>query len=458
MHGITGYGAYIPRYRLDRAEAAAAHGFKASGKRAVACHDEDTTTLAVGAARTVLRGAGDSCPLWLGTANPAYADKSNAATVRAALDMDEGDTAIDVAGSLRSGIGAFLSASQSDGLAVLSDVQTGLPASEDELGGGDAAAAFRFGRGGGVIAEMLGHASVSREFLDRWRMPGAVKVHRWEERFGAGQYVDLLQQALRRILDQTDMGEPDYLIVSCPNAKSIKIFLKSASAKMAVVNGLEGVGYAGAADAGLMLADVLDRAGPGQTIVVLNAADGCDALALRATEALAEARSAFPVAEQLAETKELRYVTYLTWRGLLERQPPRRPDPEAPSPSVMGRGQRWKYALVGSRCGACGQVHLPPQRVCAQCGAIDGMETHAVANRLARVTTYTVDRLAFSLSPPVVAAVLDFDGGGRLVMEMADIDPEDMAVGIPVEMSFRRHYTSSGIHNYSWKARVARSH
>jgi uncharacterized OB-fold protein len=73
------------------------------------------------------------------------------------------------------------------------------------------------------------------------------------------------------------------------------------------------------------------------------------------------------------------------------------------------------------------------------------------------VATFTVDRLAFSLSPPVVGAVIDFDGGGRYRCEMTDVDPDTIAVGTRVEMTFRRLYTAKGVHNYFWKARPADS-
>jgi len=69
------------------------------------------------------------------------------------------------------------------------------------------------------------------------------------------------------------------------------------------------------------------------------------------------------------------------------------------------------------------------------------------------VATFTVDRLAFSLSPPVVGAVVDFDGGGRYRCEMTDVDPEAIASGTRVAMTFRRLYTAEGVHNYFWKAR-----
>jgi uncharacterized OB-fold protein len=52
----------------------------------------------------------------------------------------------------------------------------------------------------------------------------------------------------------------------------------------------------------------------------------------------------------------------------------------------------------------------------------------------------------------VVFAVVDFDGGGRLPVELTDVDPTDVAVGLKVGMTFRRLFTAEGIHNYFWKA------
>ena len=73
------------------------------------------------------------------------------------------------------------------------------------------------------------------------------------------------------------------------------------------------------------------------------------------------------------------------------------------------------------------------------------------------VATYTIDRLAFSPSPPVVAAVVDFDGGGRFSCELTDVDPADVVIGGRVEMTFRKLFTADGIHNYFWKARPIRT-
>jgi hydroxymethylglutaryl-CoA synthase len=91
-----------------------------------------------------------------------------------------------------------------------------------------------------------------------------------------------------------------------------------------------------------------------------------------------------------------------------------------------------------------------------KCHAVDQMQPERLADEQATIATYTIDRLAFSLSPPTVVAVVDFDGGGRFQCELTDVDPATVAIGNRVEMTFRRMYTAEGVHNYFWKARPIR--
>ena len=93
--------------------------------------------------------------------------------------------------------------------------------------------------------------------------------------------------------------------------------------------------------------------------------------------------------------------------------------------------------------------------MCKRCRAVDDSERAPLAAAGGRVATYTVDRLAFSPSPPVIDVVVDFDGGGRTTVELADAGPDDVDIGTEVEMTFRRLYSSGGVHNYFWKARPA---
>jgi uncharacterized OB-fold protein len=92
-------------------------------------------------------------------------------------------------------------------------------------------------------------------------------------------------------------------------------------------------------------------------------------------------------------------------------------------------------------------------RVSMSGGSVDDMERIRMADIPATIATFTIDRLAYSLSPPVVAVVIDYDGGGRFQAEMTDVDPGAVEIGDRVEMTFRRLFTADGIHNYFWKAR-----
>ncbi len=464
MRGLLAWGAYVPYARLDRKAIASALGASAgSGTRAVASYDEDTTSMGVEAARSALRGAPVTPEaVYFATADPAYLDKTNATAIHAALDLPPATAAFDMLGSVRSAAGALRAALDARGpaLAVVADIRTGLAGGGDEREGGDAAAALLFGEGP-LVAEPLGHASQTGEFLDRWRVPGELASRQWEERFGEYAYVPLGEGALAEALKQAGVTAPavDVLIVAGLHARASKRVAASAGVKKeAIADDLAAsVGNTGAAHAGLMLAAALDTARPDQVIAVLSLADGADATVWRTTGAIAARRPAATVAAQIASAGPVPYATFLTWRGFLRREPPRRPAPPPPEAPAAARAERWKYAFTGSRCQACGARHVPPQRVCVKCHAVDRMTAERLSDVPATIATFTVDRLAYSMSPPVVVAVVDFEGGGRFQCEMTDVDPKAVKIGDRVELTFRRLYTAHGIHNYFWKARPIRA-
>ncbi|MDH6282657.1 OB-fold domain-containing protein [Prescottella agglutinans] len=455
--GIVSYAAYLPKYRLARTEIAAALNTSAGrGDRVVASFDEDSTTLGVEAARAALAhagaGLGASGSLHFATTTPAYADKANATAMHAALGLPETVFAADLAGSARSGFAALRVTAETGGLAVLADVIVGRPGSSDESGGGDGAAAFVFGSAEDAVADVLATASFTEEFLDRWRAPGSAAGERWEERFGLEKYTPLVERAVAHALDDAGIDRCDHVVVVSGNPAVSKRAATLVPAGRSASGSL--IGYAGTATAGVALADALDRAQPGETILLVSAADGADAIVLRATAKIASRRQAIPVAEQLATGRAVTYPTYLSWRGLLDREPPRRPEPDRVSGPAASRSLAWKFSLTGSRCRNCGFTHLPPSRVCKSCAATDHMVAEPLADRTGTVATYTVDRLAFSPAPPVVDAVVDFDDGGRYTFEVADADPAELAVGTRVQAVFRRLSTAGGVHNYFWKVRV----
>jgi 3-hydroxy-3-methylglutaryl CoA synthase/uncharacterized OB-fold protein len=467
VQGIVAYGAYVPYWRLQRAAIGAALGAGGGkGTRAVASYDEDATSMGVEAARLALKDHDGARPsnVVFSTSTPPYLDKTNATAIHAALGLDRAGSAFDANGSVRSAFYAFESAvtANEPTIGVIADVRTGLPGGSDERDGGDGAVAFVFGTDG-AIAEPVRAAHASDEFLDRWRMPGDTASRVWEERFGEQIYVPLAEAAASDALKLSGLtiDEIDHVIISGLHGRAARQAAQRLGARAdAYAPDLSStIGNAGSASWGIALAEVLDRAEPNQTILVLSLADGADAGILRTTDALPayRKRQASTVAQQIASARDdLDYNTFLTWRGFLDREPPRRPDPEAYYGPPAHRTEAWKFAFVGSKCTECGFIHLPPARVCSRCSSIDQMTSISLADAQATIATYTIDRLAYSLSPPTVPAVLDFDGGGRYTCELTDVDPDTVAVGQRVELTFRRTVTAKNIHNYFWKARPIR--
>ena len=277
--GIAAWGTYLPYWRLQRAAIAGVLGSGGGrGTRAVASHDEDTTTLGVEAGRRALavgpgprRGAGP-VPLHARPALPRQDECDHGAR---GPGPRAGRAAYDFAGSSRSAVGTLLQALAGAGggrttLAVVSDLRTGLAGSAEERDSGDAAAAFVCAPDG-AVAELVGRGAASDEFLDRWRVPGEPDSHVWEERFGEEIYVPLAREAFAAALKDAGLaeGDVDHAIVTGLHVRAVK----AVSAGLACARApwrrtsSASVGNLGAAQAAVALCRRAGagRAGPGRS-------------------------------------------------------------------------------------------------------------------------------------------------------------------------------------------------
>ncbi len=421
--GIVASAGYVPYRRLQRADiraVMAAGGGR--GTRSVASFDEDTTTMAVEACRQLhLTPAPDA--IWFATSEPGYLDKTNANAIHAALGLDEAVTALDFGGAIRSGVGALKAALESTQkvLVVSADIRTGQPTSADEAQGGDGAAAMLVGDGE-VIATYLGGASATKEFVERWRTPGDLRSRTWEDRFGEAMYVPLAERAWNAALKAADLSEVDVLCVAGMHARSVARVTKQLGVGR-TIDLSASVGDAGTAQPMLMLAAALEQATPDETIALVSLADGADVLIFRAVEQATPKRT---VQQQIDAAQDVSYARFLSWRGMIAPEPPNRPEPARVSSPAAERAAEHKFAFDGR------------------------------SDAIGTIVTFTVDRLAYSPSPPIVFAIVDFPDGTRAPLELTDVDPDALKVGDEVEMTFRKLSTADGIHNYFWKAKPTR--
>jgi 3-hydroxy-3-methylglutaryl CoA synthase/uncharacterized OB-fold protein len=457
MKGILSWGTHLPYRRLDRSTIAAVAGTGGGkGTRSVASFDEDATTMGVEAARSAVeRSTVVPESLWFSTVAVPYLDQTNATTIHAALRLGSHVAAFDANGSVKSAVGALHAALSMDApaLVVSSDLRSGLPGSTDESAGGDGAAALLVGSSsqGVLLAEYIARGTATEEFLDRWRTPGDNRSKLWEERFGETRYAALAPTAWAAALTQAGLqaSDVDHLVVAGTHDRANTSVARSLGARTeAFVDSLAAtVGNTGAAHPALLLASALESATPNQVIALVVLADGVEVMLFRTTDALASYEPRRTVAAQVNSVGAITYGRFLAWRGMLTVEPPRRPEPSRPSATATGRSREWKFGFVGS-VNDEGEVHMPPSRL--------DSERRAMADAHGTIVTYTLDKLSYSLNPPVVFAVVDFDHGGRLPIELTDVDAAEVAIGGRVEMTFRKLFTADGVHNYFWKARPIR--
>lgn len=473
MVGITSYGAYIPYYRLPRSVISAAwgRGGRGSGEKAVANFDEDALSMSVSAALDCLRGidAKTVDALFMATTCAPYSERLNSLIMATYLDFRREARSADFTGCLRAGTIAMLSAmdavnagSLKSVLVTASDMRLGGAAGENEQSFGDGAAALLLGNER-VVAEIEGTYTLSDDFVDYWRASDDTFVRMWEDRFGLDEgYRKIPPEAAAGVLKKCNLTPKDFAKVCFPGPNSRRHGQLSRQlgfeADQIQDPLLDLVGNTGTALPLMTLVGALEECKPGDRILLLSWGNGSDAIVLRVTEEIEKIRDRRGIKRHLEIKRTLdNYGKYLRWRQLAPMEPAARPAGGGTSMSALWREGKYGKPLYGVKCNNCGTLQLVGRgRICFECHAKDNFEPYKFADKMAKVITFSHDYLGGGLDPPSTGAVIDFEGGGRGSFNITDRDPDEVKIGMTVEMTFRKTGFGQGVHNYYWKCKPLR--
>ncbi|MCX8123712.1 MAG: OB-fold domain-containing protein [Spirochaetes bacterium] len=475
MIGIVSYGGYIPLRRLSRMQVVQQMAWYnpllymlMSGERSVANWDEDAITMAVAASFDALDygDAKNIDAVYAASTSFPFDDRQNAAIIAQALSMHDGARTVDVTGSLKAGVSAIvagLDAIESDSarkvLVTASDRRYTRAASTLELLYGDGAAALVLGREN-IIAEYLGSCSYHEDFVDHYRGSEKRFDYPWEERFirdeGFGR---IIPKAIKAYCEKyhTDIAEFATVIYPCPFSREHSGIAKKIKASLALPNLHDSVGDTGAAHPLVMLAYALDTAKAGDKILVVGFGQGCEVIAFKVTEAIENVKRPKGITKSIARKKDIPYPKYLKFRDLIDADISIRAE-AMPNTSLtaLWRHRKMVHGFTGYRCKACGTPQFPPYPVCVNpsCNTSGAMEDYSFACKPGTVLMYTGDMLAASVDPPAIYGLVEFDGGGRTLLDFTDCELENLKVGTRVAMSFRirRQDDMRGFTGYFWKA------
>jgi hydroxymethylglutaryl-CoA synthase len=465
MAGISAWGVYVPTWRLERAMLGRAWDTPSlPGERSVCAGDEDSLTMAVEAALACVadRDRSSLDAVYFASTTAPYAEKQAAATIAGVLGRKEAMTA-DVTGTLRAGttalrqaLGAVRSGAAREALVVAADARPAEPATAMEQLFGDGAGAVLVSSDSPV--RVVGEASIAEEFTGPWRRTGDAYVRSFEPKLETEYgYARAVEPAVRLALEHAGLSADAVarFAAYAPDPRTFSQVAKRIGFAQAKDPLFTTVGNLGAAHALVALASSLDEAQPGEHVALAAQGEGADALILEVSSGVEQARARFEVRAQLAARQVLpTYETYLRFRRLLPSD-----DADAKSSTVTyWRDRAQALTVTGVRCTECGTVQFPANRACIECSATDRMEPVDLEHH-GRIFTFTLDHLVGGeyLETPLPRAVIDLDGGGRIFLEVTDVDPSTVRIGMPVELTFRKLHEGAGFKNYYWKARPVRN-
>ena len=124
-------------------------------------------------------------------------------------------------------------------------------------------------------------------------------------------------------------------------------------------------------------------------------------------------------------------------------------------PSRSWREYPHTYRLEAARCAQCGKSFFPPRLVCSKCRSRKFERFNMKGT--GKVMTHTVIRTPsdeFSGQAPFVVGIVEMDEGPRLTTQIVDLSLEEVKIGMPVKLEFRRLLSDgeAGVIQYGHKA------
>jgi hydroxymethylglutaryl-CoA synthase len=338
--GIIGYGGYIPRFRIDAAEIDRVWKGQDTKRgrsfKAVPGPDEDTTTIAIQAARNAMKMAAvhpsDVGAVWFGTESKPYAVKPTSTIVADAIGALPDALAADWEFACKPGTEAMQAAAAMVGSGMIryamsggADTAQARPGDVLEYNTGAGGAAYVLGPAEESVAVIEGSSSYVTNTPDFFRREGRSYPSHGQRFTGKPAYFHHIRAAVGRFFDELKMGPQDftYAVFHQPNHQfplriAKELGFEKEQVERFVLSRLVGNTYSGAALLGF--ASALDAAESGNRILLASYGSGAgsDVFSFKVTDRLAEVRKrGIPISRYVERRVEIDYAVYARYRNKL---------------------------------------------------------------------------------------------------------------------------------------------
>lgn len=395
--------------------------------------------------------------IYFGSSSAPHWQRSSASMIAAFCDLGAESATMDFGGSLRAGtmalrsaLDAVIAGSSGSTVVVASESREGAPESPEEMIFGDGAAAVVVGKEN-VIAEVIARASHSDDFLDQWRRDVDQYVHSFSSKFSTARGYEASAIGVgRALLKQASLDPANvaHAALASPDGRAHLNVAKAlgVAAERVGDSRLKEIGVTGAAMPILLLAEALDCARVGDVILCVGYGEGADGFLFRVTDGISKLQRPL-----LLSDPSRAHSSYQMYRKLRDFLRVETTGPEL-SNVLWERQESQNVRLNGTFCSACATLQFPIAPICGHCHNKEGLVEKQLSRR-GQLFTFNTDYLYDAPAPPTVNAVVDLEGGGRLVCQMTDVDENEVKIGMSLELVLRRMRGAASMHHYYWKCR-----
>jgi 3-hydroxy-3-methylglutaryl CoA synthase len=474
--GIKSYGAYLPRYLLPRDLIGKAWEFPiVPGTKAVAMADEDSLTMSIEAGLDCLMGTDPKKidGLFFASTTQVYTEKDSASLIATVLDMREDIITADFTDSLKAGTTAVTRAVDTikankdikSILIVAADTRAPEPSTMWEYGFADGAAALLIAEEDNLPLSIDDYYSVSANVTGPWKRANKDKfIRTFEVKMDAKFYFESITKVMSEILKRNNLKPEDISVAAYyynnPRMHGRVSKIMKFAGGVAQNSVFFQLGDLGTPMPFILLIGALRRPKPDSKIIMAGFGDGADAILMQvhdrdALRNLGKTRVGFLGHQKSMKTLK-NYNKFLDFKEILEKDRYKRKS----SAVTIWRDTASVYKWYGVKCKNCGTIQYPDMlRSCYICRTDDQLDRVKLSLK-GTIFTYTLDHLVGGtyLDIPVPRCVIDLDGGGRVLLNMTEIEKpeENVQIGMRVELTFRKEHEGAEFKNYYWKCRPER--